>query len=58
MTVHDYIKKHPKIDKGEKMVFKCIECNNEQIGYSKLDGFRREKCDGYIIPCRWVKGGV
>jgi ribosomal protein S27E len=52
LTAQQYVKKHPKLETGRKIIFKCLICDNEQIGYSKLDGFACEKCGGYITPIR------
>lgn len=50
LTAQEYVKKHPELDAGRKLIFRCLHCENEQIGYSSLDGFVCEKCGGYIIP--------
>lgn len=55
MTAQEYAKKHPKLETGKKTIFRCIECQNEQIGYNKIDGFSCEKCGGCITPMRYVR---
>lgn len=41
----------------EKIVFKCLQCNHEQIIPNGIDGKRCEKCCGPIRPIRFLKGG-
>lgn len=50
LTAQQYVKKRPKLNAGRKLIFKCLLCGNEQIGYSALDGFGCERCDGHITP--------
>lgn len=56
MTAQEYVARHPKLDTGKKVIFRCLNCGNKQIGYSKLDGFSCEKCGGYISPIKEMEG--
>lgn len=40
------------------MIFKCLECGHEQIGYSCIDGKRCEKCKGVISPTKIIDDNV
>ena len=44
MNIQDYAEKHPKLEKGEKILLECMNCKHKQIGYTKIDGFGCEKC--------------
>ena len=32
--------------RGRRMIVSCLNCGHEQIGYSKIDGDRCDKCGG------------
>jgi DNA-directed RNA polymerase subunit RPC12/RpoP len=40
--------------RGRRMVVTCIDCGHEQIGYSKIDGDRCDKCGGTLEMERWL----